>query len=78
MSTPILNLTVPEAPSICPAALSDPRSTHPLVEQAWRDRLVREAAYFRSLRRQPCPGKELEDWVAAEREIDQSLGRVDG
>ena len=78
MSRRILNLTMPEAQGACSAARSDPRSTNPLVEQAWRDKTVREAAYYRSLHRQPCHGKELEDWVAAEREIDQSLGRADG
>ncbi len=75
MSTHILDMTIPEVPGTCAAAMADPRTTNPLVEQAWRDKLVREAAYFRSQHRRPCPGKELEDWLAAEREIDGVLGR---
>ena len=31
------------------------------------------AAYFRSERRGFAPGYELEDWLAAEREVDQRL-----
>jgi Protein of unknown function (DUF2934) len=78
MNTRILDLTVPEVPAFCAPALADPRTTNPLVEQAWRDKLVREAAYFRSQHRKPCPGKELEDWLAAEREVDESLRRSRG
>lgn len=48
----------------------DGNCTHPDVEHAWREKRIRDAAYFRSLRRAPCPGKEMEDWLAAEREID--------
>jgi hypothetical protein len=73
MNTRILDMTVPEMPGICAAASADPRTTNPLVEQAWRDKLVRETAYFRSQHRRPCPGKELEDWLFAEREVDESL-----
>ena len=75
MSTQILDMTIPESPGTCAAALTDPRTTNPLVEQAWREKLVREAAYFRSQHRRPCPGKELEDWLAAEQEVDEALGR---
>ena len=56
-----------------PACLPDAATTNPAVEAAWRNRLIREAAYFRSLRRQPCEGKQLEDWLAAEREVDEEL-----
>lgn len=48
----------------------DGSCTHPDVEHAWREKRIRDAAYFRSLRRAACPGKEMEDWLAAEREID--------
>jgi murein L,D-transpeptidase YcbB/YkuD len=34
--------------------------------------------YFRSQHRRPCHGKELEDWLAAEREVDESLRRSHG
>lgn len=52
------------------ACVPDAATTHPQVETAWRHRMIREAAYYRSQRRQPCEGKELEDWFAAEAEID--------
>jgi hypothetical protein len=34
---------------------------------------IAEAAYFRSLHRGFAPGHELEDWLAAEAEVDASL-----
>ena len=76
MNTQTLDLTIPEVPGVCAAAMADPRTTNPLVEQAWRDKLIREAAYFRSQHRRPCHGNELEDWLAAEREVDESLRRA--
>ena len=56
-----------------PACMPDASTTNPAVEAAWRARLVREAAYYRSQKRPPGVGKELEDWVAAEREVDERL-----
>jgi len=50
--------------------LPDPYCTHPQAEHAWREKCIRDAAYFRSLRRAPAVGNSLEDWLAAEREID--------
>jgi hypothetical protein len=35
--------------------------------------MIREAAYFRAEHRSFVPGRELEDWFAAEREIDAVL-----
>lgn len=43
-----------------------------------RRRLIAEAAYFRAERRGFQPGQELEDWLAAEIEIDALLGDDDG
>ncbi len=43
-----------------------------------RQRLIAEAAYFRAERRGFSPGQELEDWLAAEIEIDALLGEDDG
>lgn len=34
---------------------------------------IAEAAYFRSQRRGFAPGHEIEDWLAAEEEVDQRL-----
>jgi len=78
MRTHILEMTNPGSPSACASGLADPRTTNPIAEQAWRDKLVREAAYFRSQRRGGSPGSELEDWLAAERDVDESLGRAHG
>lgn len=38
-----------------------------------RQRLIATAAYYRAERRGFAPGCELEDWCAAEAEIDQRL-----
>ena len=78
MSTSILNMTIEDPPEICAAAMSDPRSTSPIVELAWRNKLIREAAYFRSQQRRSGSGNELEDWLAAEWQVDESLGRHRG
>lgn len=37
-----------------------------------RDHLVREWAYFRAQRRGFAPGLEVEDWLAAERELQRT------
>ena len=44
-----------------------------LVEPDRRHALICEAAYFRAERRGFCPGRELDDWLAAEGEIDRDL-----
>jgi len=46
----------------------------PFDESERRRTLIAEAAYFRAQRRDFAPGHELEDWLAAEIEIDQLLG----
>jgi hypothetical protein len=43
------------------------------IEPARRHTLICEAAYFRAERRGFCPGQELDDWLAAESEIDRTL-----
>jgi hypothetical protein len=75
MSTRILELSIPTTPGHCDAEMPDARTTHPLIEREWRNKMIREAAYFRSQHRHPCPGKELEDWLEAERAVDESLRR---
>jgi hypothetical protein len=42
-----------------------------------RRQLIAEAAYFRAERRGFQPGQELEDWLAAEIEIDALLNTDD-
>jgi Protein of unknown function (DUF2934) len=66
----IIELFDPQLAAQHSPELPDANCTHPGVERAWREKCIRDAAYFRSLRRAPCVGKELEDWLAAEREID--------
>lgn len=37
-----------------------------------REKLIREWAYFRAQRRGFTPGHEIEDWLAAERELERA------
>ncbi|MCX7960080.1 MAG: DUF2934 domain-containing protein [Burkholderiales bacterium] len=39
-----------------------------------RERMIARAAYFRAEKRGFAPGRELEDWLAAEAEVDAALG----
>jgi hypothetical protein len=45
----------------------------PFDEAERRHALIAESAYFRAQRRGFAPGHELEDWVAAEEEVDEIL-----
>lgn len=47
-----------------------------VLTSAGRERMIREAAYFRAEHRGFCPGQELEDWVGAEQEINRSLANI--
>lgn len=47
--------------------------TPPPVVYKTRAEAVAEAAYLRAERRGFAPGHELEDWLAAEKEVDASL-----
>jgi len=47
------------------------------IEPETRDALIAEAAYFRSSHRGFEPGHEVDDWLAAESEIDAALTRGD-
>jgi hypothetical protein len=58
------------------ACLPDSATTHPDVEAQWRTRMVRECAYFRSLRHASHTGSQLEDWLAAEHEVDAYLNHA--
>ncbi len=53
------------------------RRTAPLHERALagedRYRMIAEAAYFRAESRGFVPGSELQDWLAAEIEVDELL-----
>jgi Protein of unknown function (DUF2934) len=43
------------------------------VSDEERRAMIARAAYFRAERRNFAPGCELEDWVAAEAEVDREL-----
>jgi hypothetical protein len=43
------------------------------VSEEERRAMIARAAYFRAERRKFAPGQELEDWVAAEAEVDREL-----
>lgn len=61
--------------------LDGPMATHngrspPCYSQAdreHREELIRRAAYARSQRRRPCVEHQIEDWLAAEAEVDAML-----
>ena len=41
--------------------------------RGWREPMIRRAAYLRALNRGFQPGQELDDWLAAEREIEDLI-----
>jgi hypothetical protein len=47
------------------------------VSAAERRNMIARAAYFRAERRNFAPGQELQDWVAAETEVDRELAWQD-
>jgi hypothetical protein len=49
----------------------------PRDEDAERRAMIAEAAYFRAERHGFTPGHELEDWLAAEQEVDARLRAPD-
>jgi Protein of unknown function (DUF2934) len=44
-----------------------------VIDSHQRDDMIRKSAYFRAASRRFCPGQEVEDWLAAETEIDRML-----
>ena len=51
--------------------------TSAYVEPQEREAMIAESAYFRSAHRGFEPGHEVDDWVAAESQIDAALARGD-
>jgi len=45
----------------------------PFVDPVRRREMIAEAAYFHAARRGFAPGRELDDWLAAECEVDAAL-----
>jgi hypothetical protein len=59
--------------SSAPPVLLDTRPyVHPAT-RGWRVPMIRTAAYLRALDRRFQPGKELEDWLTAEQEIEDLM-----
>lgn len=49
---------------------------HASIDAGNRHLLIEQAAYFRAVARGFIPGEELEDWLAAETEVDAQLRAV--
>ena len=62
-----------------PPAFNPLRFSLPVERVSAEERLsmIARAAYFRAERRNFAPGHELEDWIAAEGEVDRKLARSD-
>ncbi len=56
----------------------DPLRFSPPARKLQEDRhsMIAKAAYFRAARRDFQPGHELEDWLAAEAEVDRQLAEA--
>lgn len=41
----------------------------------WKERQdrIHECAYFKAQKRRFCPGGEIDDWLAAEHEVDEAI-----
>jgi Protein of unknown function (DUF2934) len=59
-----------------PATIAAPAKAH--VSEETRRAMIAESAYLRAERRGFAPGGELEDWMAAEREVDALLNANTG
>jgi hypothetical protein len=62
-----------KAPKVSVTATLSGDSVAPPVDSEQRRAMIAEAAYYRAERRDFEPGHELEDWCAAERDIDTLL-----
>jgi hypothetical protein len=59
---------------VCPPAVVATRDG-PLIPDCLRLDMIRDAAYFRAEARGFAPGQEIEDWIAAEQDIDGLIPR---
>jgi hypothetical protein len=55
-------------------AVAVPRSG-PLIPASLRLDMIRDAAFFRAEARGFAPGQEIEDWLAAEQDVDDLIRR---
>jgi hypothetical protein len=56
------------------AARTETTSERAALSPEQRRALIAQAAYYRAEQRGFAPGAELQDWLAAEAEIDDALG----
>ena len=56
-----------------PVAVSSRGS--PLIPASLRHDMIRDAAYFRAQSRGFVPGREIEDWLAAEQDVEEFIAR---
>jgi Protein of unknown function (DUF2934) len=61
-------------PRNSPPAFDPLRFVTPVASPPSRNAMVAEIAYFRALARGFAPGHEVEDWLAAEAEVDRRYG----
>jgi hypothetical protein len=68
-------MPLPRSPRYAVPPNFDPLRFSPAPRKPQKDRhvLIAEEAYFRAQRRDFLPGHELEDWLAAEAEVDRRL-----
>lgn len=59
-----------------PAARAGVKKSAGPISTEQRRQLIAEAAYFRALSRGFAGGDQVADWLDAEREVDQSLGKA--
>ena len=50
-----------------------PSPTRPSPDKEAREQMIRTAAYLLAERRGFCPGRELDDWLEAEREVERAV-----
>jgi hypothetical protein len=63
-----------KAPSSAPILVSaKPDGAVEFSNAQRRDAMIAEAAYYRAARRGFVPGHELDDWLAAEQQVDTAL-----
>lgn len=60
-----------------PPSISIVTRSSAYMEPQVREAMIAESAYFRSAHRGFEPGHEVDDWLAAESEIDAALARGD-
>jgi hypothetical protein len=77
MTTQLAPREAPPASDAKQAAVARmPRRSKPAAAGNGEDRLrlIAEAAYYRAAQRGSTPGRELDDWLAAEIDVDALLG----